>query len=128
MWEDTIKNMTTKESHEQYFKQIAVQVAPWVLEDPEFMQVLLSKEALQTFGEPLDGRGILGIDPLDLHFDHELPPSHSAKCRDVPQEIVPIIEAHLHGSWTKDCSHGHPDRGTRVQLLSQRRRPFPSSE
>jgi hypothetical protein len=108
MWEDMIGKLSTKDSHDAYFKQIPLQVADWVLADPEFMKILLSKEALQTFGEPLDGRGILGIPDLDLDFDHEIPTSHSAKCRDVPQEIVPIIEAHLKGYLAKGLFEPSP--------------------
>ena len=63
---------------------------------------------MQTFGEPLDGRGILGILDLDLDFDHEIPSSHSAKCRDVPQEIIPIIEAHLKGYLAKGLFEPSP--------------------
>lgn len=101
MWDDLISKVSTKESHANYIRQIPLQVADWVLEDPEFMKVLLSKEAMQTFGEPLDGRGILGIPDLELEFDHEIPTSHRAKCRDVPQAILPIIEDHLNGYLSK---------------------------
>ena len=125
MWEDTINAMSTKDSHEQYFNQIPSQVADWVLEDPEFMAALLSKEALQTFGEPLDGRGILGIPELDLDFDHELPSSHSAKCRDVPQEIVPIIEAHLRGYLDKGLFEPSPRPRYTSPIVIAKKATFP---
>ena len=95
MWEDLICKVSTQESHERYIAQIHLQVDKRVLEDEEFMQILLSKEALQTFGEPLDGRGILGIPDLDIDFSHDIPTSHRARCRDVAQQILPIIEDHL---------------------------------
>jgi hypothetical protein len=85
MWDDVIGSVSTQESHAKYIQQIPFQVVDWVLHDPEFMEILLSKEALQTFGEPLDGRGIIGIPDLELDFSHEIPTSHRAKCRDVPQ-------------------------------------------
>jgi hypothetical protein len=101
MWDDLIGRVSTKDTHEKYINQIPLQVAQWVLHDPEFMEILTSYKALQTFGEPLDGRGILDIPALELDFSHEIPPSHRAKCRDVPQAIIPIIEDHLNGYLAK---------------------------
>lgn len=97
MWNEIIARVSTEDSHAKYIAQIPFQVADWVLHDPEFMKILLSPEAMQTFGEPLDGRGILGIPDLELDSSHEIPTSHRARCRDVPQAILPIIEDHLQG-------------------------------
>ena len=60
------------------------------------MKILLSPQALRTFGEPLDGQGISGIPLLHIDFDPSIPGSHRAMCRNVPQQIRDVIEDKLY--------------------------------
>ena len=94
-WEEAISGISLEESHHNYVKQISTQLAPWCLEDEDMMRLMLSDAARFVFGTPLDGRGIQGIPDLHLDFDPDMPKDHRARCRDVPQQIRPIIEDHL---------------------------------
>ena len=95
-WHDAVKEMTLEESHRAYIERIPQQLTQELLDDPEWMKLMLSEKAIKTFGEPMDGRGIQGIPDLELRFrEHDMPPDHRAQCRNVPAQLVDIVEKHI---------------------------------
>ena len=65
---EAVKDLDLNETRKAYVQQIPKQLHADLLNDKEWIKLMLSEKALATWGEPFDGNkgGITGIPPLEL--------------------------------------------------------------
>lgn len=95
-WKDAISEITRTEKHNEYIDLIQTHTSPVFFAHPRCKEVMLSHDALKTWGEGMDSTGITGIPPLQLQFrTSDMPLQHRAKLRPVPIALRPAIEKHI---------------------------------
>ena len=93
-WRDAIKDTAPSERVKAYIGQIASQIHPRLLNDPDWKDFLLGAEAIKVWASKVTG--MTGVDPLELTFDTlNMPSEHRAQCRKVPLQLVEIVMKHI---------------------------------
>jgi len=90
IWRDAIKNTSKDELVQKYVDSIPAQVDERLLKRKDWMDFLLSEDAIKVWASKVTG--MTGIEALDLKFDElNMPTEHRSQTRKVPLQLVEIV-------------------------------------
>ena len=94
IWRDAIKGTSKDELVRKYIEAIPGQVDPRLLEQKDWMEFLLSEEAIKVWASKVTG--MTGIPELELKFDElNMPSEHRSQTRKVPLQLIEIVTEHI---------------------------------
>ncbi len=94
IWRDAIKNTSKDELVRKYIEDIPDQVDARLLKKKDWMDFLLSEDAIRVWASKVTG--MTGIPALELKFDElNMPSEHRSQTRKVPLQLVEIVTEHI---------------------------------